>query len=49
MTFHQNIQIFLAFYFTKMTQEDLAELEETGSHEDYWTFTQVSQWGDNWP
>lgn len=49
MIFHQNIQIFLAFYFTKMTQEDLAELEETGSHEDYWTFTQVSQWGDNWP
>lgn len=27
----------------------LPSLEETGSHEEFWTFTQVSQWGDNWP
>lgn len=25
------------------------DAEITGSHEDFWTFSQVSQWGSNWP
>jgi hypothetical protein len=28
---------------------DLEDPETTGSHEEFWTFSQVSQWGSFWP
>ncbi|KAH0787207.1 hypothetical protein GPJ56_008921 [Histomonas meleagridis] len=32
-----------------MDQADLPDPDITGSHEEFWTFTQVSQWGSHWP
>ena len=31
-----------------MSTQDGGELETTGSHEEFWTFSQVSQWGSAW-